>query len=415
MLVKQSTSARILLFSASVVAYVALFFTVHGIGEGSVVALSIAPVMLLGAMFGQRAGVIGALGVGLLNLALLHIHTQTSSFANVVDSGWWSGMVSLLLVGLLIGQHHDARVKLRRELGERQHMIDALRSRDRQLQLMQMAVDHASNGVVITDAQQPDHPVVYANPGFERMTGYAASEIVGQNCRLLLRDDRGQPALAEMRAALKDQRPCQVLLRNYRKDGSSFWNELSIRPIRDQAGGVVYYVGVQHDVTANLENQARLEYLSSHDSLTGLYNRSFFHSAIEQMNASAQLPVSIMVADMDGLKGINDSAGHAVGDDRLRQAGELLRHVFREQDVVARLGGDEFAVLMPNTNLYQSRRLLDTFREYLSQHNQEKPSQAIEFSCGLALLSDGDNVEHVLHLADMAMYSDKARRKKNLN
>jgi PAS domain S-box-containing protein len=117
------------------------------------------------------------------------------------------------------------------------------------LRLRDMAVAASSNGIVITDPSQPDNPITYVNPAFERISGYSAQEVLGRNCRLLQGTDREQPALAELLATLQEGRGCQVVLRNYKKNGTLFWNELSISPVRDEEGHLVSFVGVQNDVT----------------------------------------------------------------------------------------------------------------------------------------------------------------------
>ena len=125
---------------------------------------------------------------------------------------------------------------------ERKRAEEALRLRDR-------AIAASSNGIVITDPNQPDDPIIYVNPAFERMTGYSAQETLGRNCRFLQGTEREQPALEELRAALRDGHQCKVILRNYKKDGTLFWNELSISPVRDTEGKLVNFIGVQEDVT----------------------------------------------------------------------------------------------------------------------------------------------------------------------
>ena len=115
--------------------------------------------------------------------------------------------------------------------------------------MLDRAVTASTNSIVITDPNQPDGPIVYVNPAFERTTGYTAEEALGRNCRFLQGEDRDQPALGELRAAVSEGRHCTVVLRNYRKDGTLFWNELSVYPVRDVEGGVTNFVGVQNDVT----------------------------------------------------------------------------------------------------------------------------------------------------------------------
>jgi PAS domain S-box-containing protein len=108
---------------------------------------------------------------------------------------------------------------------------------------------------VIADPNQPDVPLVYVNPAFERTTGYVAEEVLGRNCRFLQGKDRDQPALGELRTAVREGRHCTVVLRNYRKDGSLFWNELSIYPVRDEDGLTTSFVGVQNDITERIRTE----------------------------------------------------------------------------------------------------------------------------------------------------------------
>ena len=127
------------------------------------------------------------------------------------------------------------------------------------VRLRDRAIAATAIGIVITDHRRPDHPITYVNPAFERMTGYTASQVLGHNCRVLHGPDRDQPGLQEIRAALREGREGRAELRNYRQDGSLFWNELFVAPIRDAAGEITHFIGVQHDITARkqAEDQAR--------------------------------------------------------------------------------------------------------------------------------------------------------------
>src|SRR5215213_5075227 len=155
--------------------------------------------------------------------------------------------------------------------------------------VLERAVEATRTGVLITDPNRPDNPIVYANPAFERITGYSAEEVIGRNCRFLQRDDRGQPALEEVRAAIGEGRDCRVAVRNYRKDGALFWQELSISPVRDDRGRITHFVGIQEDVTERKLAEERLAHLAVHDPLTGLPNRVLLTDHLRDAYARAQL------------------------------------------------------------------------------------------------------------------------------
>jgi phosphoserine phosphatase RsbU/P len=122
-----------------------------------------------------------------------------------------------------------------------------------QLALKDRALDVAAEGITIADARLPARPLIYANEGFERLTGYPVAEVLGRNCRFLQGHDTDPTAVAEIRTAIAEQRECIVEILNYRRDGSSFWNRLSITPVRDGSGAVTHYIGIQSDVSARRE------------------------------------------------------------------------------------------------------------------------------------------------------------------
>jgi PAS domain S-box-containing protein len=133
------------------------------------------------------------------------------------------------------------------------HMIPAV---------LAQILDSCVNGITISDPDLPDNPIVYANEVFERMTGYSQEEIVGRNCRFLQADERDQDALVALRRAMDKKEPVEVTLRNYRKDGTLFYNRLSVRPLLDPDGNVIYYLGVQYDATEQVEARLEIERLT---------------------------------------------------------------------------------------------------------------------------------------------------------
>ncbi len=136
--------------------------------------------------------------------------------------------------------------------------ITELQTQQAELKLRDRAIAEVDVGVLITDAQQDDGPIVYVNTAFEQMTGYSADELIGRNPRLLQNDDREQAGLEKIRNALIAHTPVQVQLRNYRKDGTRFIDELAISPVRDDGGAVTHFIGIQRDVTERLATDARL-------------------------------------------------------------------------------------------------------------------------------------------------------------
>jgi PAS domain S-box-containing protein len=126
------------------------------------------------------------------------------------------------------------------------------------LELKDRALAASAEGITIADATQPGNPLIYVNAGFERLTGYTAEEVLGRNCNFLQGPETSSSALEALRAAIQDKREITLQLLNYRKDGSLFWNRLSITPVRDASGAVTHFIGVQSDVTAEIQAKEEL-------------------------------------------------------------------------------------------------------------------------------------------------------------
>jgi PAS domain S-box-containing protein len=138
-----------------------------------------------------------------------------------------------------------------RDITDRKQAEESLKLRER-------AIAASSNGIIITDARQKDNPIIYANPGFERITGYSAAEVIGQNCRFLQGKEPNQLGLTELRNCIREQRECHVVLSNYRQDGTQFWNDLYISPVFNEYGELTNFVGVQNDITERVRTEFEL-------------------------------------------------------------------------------------------------------------------------------------------------------------
>jgi PAS domain S-box-containing protein len=124
--------------------------------------------------------------------------------------------------------------------------------------LLQLVIDASNDGIVVAEQEGEDNILIYVNPAFERMTGYTSMEMLYQDCRLLQGDDRDQPARQRVREAIDQGLACREVLRNHRKDGSFFWNELSITPVHNDSDQLMYYIGIQKDVSSEVEAQQRI-------------------------------------------------------------------------------------------------------------------------------------------------------------
>ncbi|WP_435608984.1 PAS domain-containing protein [Pseudomonas knackmussii] len=129
--------------------------------------------------------------------------------------------------------------------------------------LLQLVVEASNDGIVVAEQEGEDSILIYVNPAFERLTGYAGADILYQDCRFLQGEDHDQPGLTAIRQAIREGRPCRQVLRNYRKDGSRFWNELSITPVYNEADQLTYFIGIQRDVTGEVEALERVRELEA--------------------------------------------------------------------------------------------------------------------------------------------------------
>ncbi len=280
--------------------------------------------------------------------------------------------------------------------------------------------ESVGNGLTLCDARQKEMPLVYVNRAFERMTGYSSAECLGRNCRFLQGDDNDQPGLEKLREAMREERDVRVLLKNYRKDGTGFWNELYMTPIFDGGGRLTHYAGIQNDVTMQVESQMELNHMATHDAMTGLANRGMLFEQMKRALERARrngTQVAVLFFDLDDFKEVNDVYGHAAGDELLKVVARRLRTAMRASETVARLGGDEFVVVLEETKgkwdpAEAMRRFGARVREPISLSDQKfYPS----VSGGMALFpQDGDTPEALLKIADFNMYIAKHEAKSGL-
>jgi diguanylate cyclase (GGDEF)-like protein/PAS domain S-box-containing protein len=222
----------------------------------------------------------------------------------------------------------------------------------RQLKLLERCIESSSNGIVVTNARTGDMPVVYVNPTLERMTGYSADEILGKNLRFLRGGEYdliNEDALTEIRKSIANGSDVSVVLRNYRKDGSPFWNDLYLSPTRNDSGEITHWVGIQNDISERRSIEHQLAYNTTHDVLTQLPNRALLEDRLAQKCQFAHRYnryVGLLFIGLDGFKRINDSLGHRTGDQILVEVARRLGELVQSSDTVARVSGDEFVIAL---------------------------------------------------------------------
>lgn len=196
---------------------------------------------------------------------------------------------------------------------------------------------------------------------------------------------------------------------NYALNGEElhFLMQFSVLP-GHEADWALVQVGLT-DITARKKAEAYLEFLGKHDVLTKLHNRSFYIDELQRLQRSGFSPVTIVIADLNGLKPVNDSLGHAAGDQVLRRAGEILAAAVEAPATTARIGGDEFAIMMPGADERAGQTMIDSIHRLAQLNNQYYGHAPISFAMGAATGRGGEALEEVAKRADQLMYVEKRR------
>jgi diguanylate cyclase (GGDEF)-like protein/PAS domain S-box-containing protein len=296
--------------------------------------------------------------------------------------------------------------------------ITERRVNEERLRLNAQAIDSVRAGITIAKySKKEDYPLVFVNRAFEKLTGYAAEELMGRNCRILQGQDTDQPARAEIRTALEEGRSACVVVRNYKKNGKQFFNELQISMVRNREGEITHVVGIQNDITERVQSRERLARIAQYDGLTGLPNRYLFMDRLKQAlreSSRTGQELTVVCLDVDNFKHVNDSLGHFYGDRLLKHVGRRISSVVRATDTVARLGGDEFALFCrSNDGLPELGRLMERLIQSISSPLRLCGQEVMAtVSAGAAISpEDSSDAEELLRLADFAMYAAKRDQK----
>jgi diguanylate cyclase (GGDEF)-like protein/PAS domain S-box-containing protein len=301
------------------------------------------------------------------------------------------------IIGVL-GSYHDVTERKRSELA---------------LRLQSRALDASVNAILITGTSGGGNVIEYANPAFRRITGYEPSEVIGRDCRFLYGEERDQEGLAAIRHGLAANTEVSAVVRNFRKDGALFWNQLFVAPVPNAQGHTTHHIGIINDVTDLINYQEQLEYQANYDTLTRLPNRNLLRDRLQHAIETARrrdTKLSVVFIDLDGFKNVNDSLGHSIGDRLLAVVAERLARCARTSDTVARHGGDEFVVVLPD--LTDEKSLIAWMERVRASISEPVLLDGTELYVGCSMGAslfpqDGDDAETVMKKADLAMYRAK--------
>jgi diguanylate cyclase (GGDEF)-like protein/PAS domain S-box-containing protein len=279
---------------------------------------------------------------------------------------------------------------------------------EQQMRLQATALGTAANAIVITDR----HGVItWVNPAFTRLTGYTASEAIGQTSRILKSGVHDAAYYEALWSTVLGGGVWQSEQVNRRKDGSLYTEEQTITPVRDDWGQITHFVDIKQDISERKQNEQRLSYLASHDTLTGLPNRHALERALEQAVARARRGPTgaLLFLDLDNFKLVNDTLGHAAGDQLLVALSQVLMERLRDGDILARIGGDEFAVLLEHATLGEAREVAERLRDSVDSYSYQMAGRSFTLgvSIGLARILGRHEPQILLAQADTAMYTAK--------
>jgi diguanylate cyclase (GGDEF)-like protein/PAS domain S-box-containing protein len=241
----------------------------------------------------------------------------------------------------------------------------------------------------------------------ESLLGWSEKETLGKAAEIFF-DQTNHKFAFYLHSAIKGESFYSVEQPCYRKDGALIYTQFSVAPLRNSGGRVFGLVLVASDITDRKQYEERLKYLSRHDQLTGLYNRAHFEFELSRFDSSSAYPLTIITADLDGLKLINDTLGHGHGDKMLFDCAALIRETLRKSDILARVGGDEFAVILPGTDGNVGSIIAERIKADIKSYNLKNDSLPLSISLGMATADNARlSMAELYREADDMMYIDK--------
>ncbi len=287
--------------------------------------------------------------------------------------------------------------------------ITEIKHNEAQLKLSAKVFEQGNEGIIITDHEKN---IIMVNRAFTEISGYTAEEVMGKNPRILSSGHQDTAFYRDMWDTIETTGRWQGELWNRRKDGGMYPELLSITRVIDENTGKPQYIGIFTDITQSKMAEDRIRWLAHYDALTGLANRELLHLRASQALSSCtrhSMPLALMFLDLDRFKNINDSLGHQVGDELIKDVGSKLKACLRDEDTIARLGGDEFVVVLANADAKAATQVAEKILNVTSQPIKIADYELnITASIGIAIFpDDSTDLTELMQKADTAMYRTK--------
>ena len=302
--------------------------------------------------------------------------------------------------------------------------ITERKQQEHQVGKLNRILEQTADIVIVTNLEGL---IEYVNPAFEETTGFSAREVIGRTPNFLVSGKHKSEFYTNMWNTILAGKNYNNVMINRRKDGSLYYEEKTITPIKDSAGNITHFVSTAKDISDHIEIQERLQHMTHHDVLTDLPNRNLLLDRLQQALIHARSHdrmVAIMFMDLDRFKNINDTLGHNIGDQLLLQLSERIRNSVRDGDTIARFGGDEFVVMLTEldtnkkSSIAQTRIVAEKIRAILARpyrlvlQQDGEAEKTIGYRCsssiGVVMFIDHEyRPADLIKRADTVMYQAK--------
>ncbi|MCF8030960.1 MAG: diguanylate cyclase, partial [Desulfohalobiaceae bacterium] len=297
-----------------------------------------------------------------------------------------------------------------RDVTEAYRQEEALRESQRSMQTLLSNLP----GMAYRCSNSPERAMEFVSQGCEELLECSAQDLTsswGVNYGDLINTRDIFSVQVQIREAINQNRAFRLEYRVTTQSGQQKWVWEQGRVVEANERGKEVLEGFITDITEHKSFQERLNYLSFHDSLTGLYNRNFFEEEMNRLGDGRHTPVGILICDLDGLKFVNDTLGHQSGDEMLMNIAGLLRDNFRSSDILARIGGDEYAILLTETTQQEVEHMTRRLKRSIEEYNKQKPRIPLSLSMGHAVTETGPaDMQALFREADNRMYREKIQR-----